>query len=91
MSAQKRLIILGLFFSTVLLTLISALTMFSIKDNLKTCYRYFGQVIVRSLAIETVALTKGQNPKSVASTLRTHAISIIESNEDIAFIEFKDN
>ena len=91
MSAQKRLIILGLFFSTVLLTLISALAMFSIKDNLKTCYRYFGQVIVRSLAIETVALTKGLPPQTMANTLRTHAVSILESNEDIAFIEFKDN
>ena len=61
MSAQKKLIITGLFFSTLLLFLISALAVFSIKDNLKMCYKYFGQIISKSLAIETVALTKNLN------------------------------
>ncbi|MCM1265383.1 MAG: ATP-binding protein [Candidatus Gastranaerophilales bacterium] len=91
MSAQKRLIIIGVFFSTILLTLISALAIFSIKDNLNTCYKYFGQIISKSLAIESVELTKGLPEETVYNTLRTHSVSIIESNEDVAFIEFKDN
>lgn len=91
MSAQKKLIIIGLFFSTVLLFLISALAVFSIKDNLKMCYKYFGQIISKSLAIETVALTRGLSQDTVYNTLRTHSISIIQTNEDMAFIEFNDN
>lgn len=91
MSAQKRLIILGVFFSTILLILISALAMFSIKDNLNTCYKYFGQIISKSLAIESVELTKGLSAETVYNTLRTHSLSIIESNDDMAFIEFKDS
>lgn len=91
MSAQKKLIIIGLFFSTVLLFLISALAVFSIKDNLKMCYKYFGQIISKSLAIETVALTKGLSDETVYNTLRTHSISIIQTNDDMAFIEFRDN
>lgn len=91
MSAQKKLIIIGLFFSTLLLFLISALAVFSIKDNLKMCYKYFGQIISKSLAIETVALTRGLSKDTVYNTLRTHSISIIQTNEDMAFIEFRDN
>lgn len=91
MSAQKKLIIIGLFFSTLLLFLISALAVFSIKDNLNMCYKYFGQVISKSLAIETVSLTRGLPKETVFNTLRTHSISIIETNEDMAFIEFRDS
>lgn len=91
MSAQKKLIITGLFFSTILLFLISALAVFSIKDNLNMCYKYFGQVISKSLAIETVSLTRGLPKETIYNTLRTHSISIIETNEDMAFIEFKDS
>ncbi len=91
MSAQKRLIILGIFFSTVLIALISALAMFSINDNLNTCYKYFGQVISKSLAIESVEITKGLPKDTVYNTLRTHSISILETNEDMSFIEFRDN
>ena len=91
MSAQKKLIITGLFFSTLLLFLISALAVFSIKDNLNMCYKYFGQVISKSLAIETVSLTRGLPKETIYNTLRTHSISIIGTNEDMAFIEFKDS
>lgn len=91
MSAQKRLIILGIFFSTILIALISALAMFSINDNLNTCYKYFGQVISKSLAIESVEITKGLPKDTIYNTLRTHSISILETNEDMSFIEFRDN
>ena len=74
MSAQKRLIILGVFFSTILLILISALAVFSIRDNLNTCYKYFGQIISKSLAIESVELTKGLPSETVYNTLRTHSL-----------------
>jgi len=91
MSAQKRLVILGVFFSTVLIVLISALAMFSINDNLDKCYKYFGQVISKSLAIESVELTRGLPKDTIYNTLRTHSISILETNEDMSFIEFRDN
>ena len=91
MSAQKRLVLLGLFFSTVLILLISLLAMFSIEDNLNKCYKYFGQIISKSLAVESVELTKGLPRRVVYNTLRTHAVSILESNDDMAFIEFRNN
>ena len=91
MSAQKRLIYTGFIISTLLIILVSVLAMFSISDNLNKCYKYFGQIISKSLAIESVELTKGLTKNTVQSTLRTHSISILESNDDLAFIEFRDN
>ena len=91
MSAQKRLVLVGMLFSTVLVALISVLAVISINDNLNKCYKYFGQVISKSLAIESVELTRGLPRRTVYNTLRTHALSILETNEDMAFIEFRDN
>ena len=91
MSAQKRLVLLGMFFSTVLIILISLLAIISIDDNLDKCYKYFGQVISKSLAIESVELTEGLSKATVYNTLRTHVISILETNDDISYIEFRNN
>ena len=91
MSAQKRLIILGFVFSTILIALISVLALFSINDNLDKCYKYFGQVISKSLAIESAELTRGLSQNTLYNTLRTHSISILESNDDLAYIEFRDS
>ena len=91
MSAQRRLVLLGFLFSTILIILISMLAIFSINDNLDKSYKYFGQIISKSLAVESSELTRGLSRISIKKTLRTHAVSILESNEDIAFIEYKDN
>lgn len=90
MSAQKRLVITGFIFSTLLIALVSLLALFSINDNLNKCYKYFGMVISKSLAIESVDLMRGVSKNSIKNTLRTHVISILETNEDMALIEFKD-
>lgn len=90
MSAQKKLVFTGMMFSTILIVLISALAMFSINDNLNNCYRYFGQIIAKSLAIESVQLTRGLSDDTLYNILKTHSMSILETNEDIASIEFHD-
>ncbi|MCR5265674.1 MAG: PAS domain-containing protein [Cyanobacteria bacterium RUI128] len=91
MSAQKRLVVIGFAFSTILIAMISVLALYSIDDNLNKCYKYFGQVISKSLAIESVEITRGLPQNTVYNTLRTHSVSILESNDDMAYIEFRDN
>ena len=91
MSAQKRLVVIGFAFSTLLIAMISVLALYSIDDNLNKCYKYFGQVISKSLAIESVEITRGLPKNTVYNTLRTHSVSILESNDDMAYIEFRDN
>lgn len=90
MTAQRKLILQGFILSTILLVLIAGLAVLNIQKNLNTGYNNFGQIISKTLAIESVELIKDIPDFSKAETLKTHSASIIRSNSDIAFIEFRD-
>ena len=91
MAAQTRLIIAGLMISTVFILLAAGFATFSIGKNMNTAYKNFGQVLSKTLAIEGVELTKSVPELAKYDTLRTNSVSILKSNDDIAFIIFKDN
>src|SRR5574344_385239 len=90
MSAQKKLIIQGFILSTILIIFIAGLAIFSIQNNLNTGYKNFGQILSKTLAIESVQITKNIPESQKVSALQNHSDSILRSNDDIAFIEFRD-
>ena len=90
MTAQNRLIFLGLVLSTVLIVLVALSSVYIIQKKLNQGYRNFGQIISKTLAIESYEITKDIPEYSKFETLRNHAHSILKSNDDIAYIEFKD-
>lgn len=90
MPAQTRLIIAGLSISTAFIFAAAGFATYSISNNMKNAYRSFAQVLVKTLAIEGVELTKDAPMLAKYDTLRTNAISILNSNNDIAYIVFKD-
>lgn len=90
MTAQRKLILQGFILSTILIVFIAGLAVLNIQKNLNTGYNNFGQIISKTLAIESVELTKDIPESAKAETLRAHSDSIIRSNSDIAFIEFRD-
>jgi len=90
MSAQKKLILQGFILSTILILMIAGAAILNIQKNLDIGYKNFGQIISKTLAIESVELTKDIPEYAKAETLRMHSDSIIRSNDDIAFIEFRD-
>lgn len=89
-SAQTRLIITGLAVSTLFIVLIAGFVTYSIGENMKNAYRSFGQVLAKTLAIEGVEVTKEIPQLAKYDALRTNAISVLNSNDDIAYIVFKD-
>ena len=89
-SAQTRLIITGLAVSTLFIVLIAGFVTFSIGENMKDAYRSFGQVLSKTLAIEGVEVTKEIPQLAKYDALRTNAVSVLNSNDDIAYIIFKD-
>lgn len=91
MTTQNRLIILGLLSTTIVMLCLTCFAVNKIKKNLDTGYKNFGQIISKTLAIESVEITKDIPELSKYDTLRSHSLSILGSNDDIAFIEFKDN
>ena len=88
--AQTRLIITGLVLSTLFIILVAGYATYSIGQNIKSAYRSFGQVLSKTLAIEGVEVTKDIPPLAKYDALRTNAVSVLNSNDDIAYIIFKD-
>ena len=91
MTAQTRLILAGLSVSTAFIFLSAGFATYSISQNMNTAYKNFAQVLSKTLAIEGVELTKEVPELAKYDTLRTNSVSILKSNDDIAFIIFKDN
>ena len=91
MTAQTRLMILGLIVSTAFILGVAGFATCGIDNNMTSAYKNFGQVLSKTLAIEGVELTKEVPQLAKYDTLRQNSISILKSNDDIAFIIFKDN
>ena len=91
MTAQARLMLLGLTVSTAFILGTAWFATCSIDKNMNTAYKSFGQILSKTLAIEGVELTKEVPQLAKYDTLRTNSLSILKSNDDIAFIIFKDN
>lgn len=91
MAAQTRLIIFGLLISTVFIFLAACFATYQIDKNMNSAYKNFAQVLSKTLAIEGVELTKEMPEVAKYDILRTNTVSVLKSNDDIAFIIFIDN
>lgn len=91
MTTQNRLILLGLISSTLLIILIAVLASINIQNKLNEGYQNFGKIIAKTLAVESTDLIKDIPEFAKYDKLKTHSQSILNSTDDIAFIEFTDN
>ncbi len=87
-TTQNRLIIFGLILSTLLIMAIAIFATVNIQKNLNEVYQNFGQIISKTLAIESVDMTKNVSQKETFEILKSHSDSILKSHQDIVFIEF---
>ena len=87
---QNRVIVFGMVVSTMLITAIAIFATINIQKNLKESYKNFGQVISKTLAIESADLIKNIPQNNVKKVLKSHSDLILKSHKDIVFIEFKD-
>jgi len=90
-TAQNRLIIAGLFISTVLIIAVSIFAIGKIQEKLYESYANFGQLLGKTIAIQSYELTKNKSETEKIKILKSHSVSIMESNSDISFITFKNN
>ena len=90
-SAQTRLIIAGLTISTAFIFATAGFATYSINKNMNSAYKNFAQVLSKTLAIEGDEVTKELPILAKYDALRTNSVSVLKSNDDIAFIIFKDN
>ena len=90
-TAQNRLIIFGLVFSTLLIMAIAVFASSNIQKNLNNGYHNFGQIIAKTLAVESADLIKNSSETQKKEILKSHSDLIINSNKSINFIEFRDD
>ena len=90
LTAQNRLIISGLLLSTILIIAIAIFAIFNIQKNLTEGYQNFGQIISKTLAIESVELIKKLPQDSIKTTLRARSNALLMGHSDIVLIEFRD-
>lgn len=91
LTTQNRLILLGLVSSTLLIILIAVLASINIQSKLNEGYQNFGKIISKTLAVESTSVIKDIPEFEKYDTLKSHSQTILNSNDDIAFIEFTDN
>ena len=90
-STQNKLILLGLVVSTVLIVGLAVFAITNIQQKISEVYSGFGEILTKTLAIESVEVTKDIQEFDKFSILQAHTRSIMNSNNEIAFIEFKDD
>ena len=90
-TTQNKLIIFGLVLSTLLIMAIAIFAIVNIQKNLNENYQSFGQVISKTLAIESVEISKDIQTSKNHEAIKEHSESIIKAHPDIVFIEFKNN
>lgn len=91
LTTQNRLILLGLVSSTLLIIVIAVLASINIQNKLNEGYQNFGKIISKTLAVESADLIKDIPEFEKYDKLKSHSQTILNSNDDIAFIEFTDN
>ena len=91
LTTQNRLILLGLVSSTLLIIVIAVLASINIQSKLNEGYQNFGKIISKTLAVESTDLIKDIPEFEKYDKLKNHSQTILNSNDDIAFIEFTDN
>lgn len=91
LTTQNRLILSGLIISTILIIIIAVLASVSIQNKLNEGYQNFGKIISKTLAIESTDLIKDIPEFEKFDKLKEHSQTLLNSNDDIAFIEFTNN
>lgn len=91
LTTQNQLILLGLVLSTLFIIVIAIVASINIQSKLNEGYQNFGKIISKTLAIESIDVIKDIPEYDKYSKLKYHSQSILNSNDDIAFIEFTNN
>ena len=90
LSTQNKLIITGLVVSTAIIMAVSYFAIDKIREKLYENYANSGQLLGRTIAIQSYELMKKSDVQSKKNLFRQHAKLVLEGNSDISFVTHKD-
>ena len=89
LNTQNRMILLGMVVSTVLILGIALFLTNKVQEKLSQSYNELAQLLTKTVAIESVELTKDIDETKQYDALAYHTNLILDTNDSISFIEFK--
>ena len=89
LSSQDKLIIFGLLISTAIIMTVSYFAIGKIREELYENYANSGQILGRTIAIQSFELTKKAKEKDKKNIYKYHTKLVLEGNPDISFIAYK--
>ena len=90
LSTQNKLIAIGLIISTVIIMAVSYFAIDKIRSELYENYVNSGQLLGRTIAIQSYELTKNSVGKNKEKLFKYHTKLVLDGNPDISFITHKD-
>lgn len=90
LTTQNKLIAFGLIISTLIIMAVSYFAIGKIRDELYENYANSGQLLGRTIAIQSYELTKNTPENQKKKIFRHHTELVIDGNSDISFIAHKD-
>lgn len=90
LNTQNRMILLGMIISTILILGIALFLTNKVQEKLSQSYNELAQLLTKTVAIESVELTKDIDSTKQHDALAYHTKLILDTNDSISFIEFKD-
>ena len=85
------MILLGMVASTVLIFGIALFLTNKVQEKLSQSYNELAQLLTKTIAIESVELIKNIDEPKKYDALAYHTDLILETNDSISFIEFKND
>ncbi len=90
LNTQNRMILLGMIVSTILILAIALFLTNKVQEKLSQSYNELAQLLTKTIAIESVERTKDIEKNKRYDALVYHTNLILDTNDSISFIEFKD-
>lgn len=91
LSAQNKLIITGLIISTAIIMAVSYFAIDKIREKLYENYANSGQLLGRTIAIQSYELMKNSVKGAKRNLFKHHTKLVLEGNPDVSFIIHKDS
>ena len=91
LNTQNRMILIGMIVSTILIFGIALFLTNKVQEKLSQSYNELAQLLTKTIAIESVEFTKNIEAPQQYEALAYHTNLILDTNDSISFIEFKND
>ncbi len=89
-NSRTKFVLSTLFIGTAVIFSIAVFAINDIRYKMDKSYSEFAQLMSATLAIESAEFTKGVTFEEKQNILKRHAALIIQGNDDVSFVTFKD-